>query len=349
MPEKSDTPMRDRMFETRSHVWRAVGLERELTRRGLNRARSQVIVFLPLLIAVVVLYSHRHQLFPGADLPVRIVSVIVLLIVGWAFARAAGRALAPPLFRRMDPGTAGTVGFVIRLATIALSLLVALRIAGLDARSLAIGGAVTAVVFGLAAQQTFGHLIAGTVLLSARPFRVGDRVRLQGGPIGGRLEGVVSSLGLLYTALSVGEDRILIPNSVLLSLAIMPVREPNQVTMRARLPADVRPSAVQELLDGIEVPTRTRPDIELEELDGEEVVVRISATPANSAEGSKLADQMLAAIAGAQGDAQNGAGSEEEPSQDGVAESDLQDGVEPTARTQELSTPDTSPRGERPS
>ena len=124
MPERSDTPMRDRMFETRSHVWRAVGLERELTRRGLNRARSQVIIFLPLLIAVVVLYSHRHKLFPGADLPVRIVSVIVLLIVGWAFARAAGRALAPPLFRRMDPGTAGTVGFVIRLATIALSLLV---------------------------------------------------------------------------------------------------------------------------------------------------------------------------------------------------------------------------------
>ena len=66
--------------------------------------------------------------------------------------------------------------------------LVALRIAGLSTSSLAIGGAVTAVVFGLAAQQTLGNLIAGTVLLSARPFRVGDRVRLQGGPIGGELE-----------------------------------------------------------------------------------------------------------------------------------------------------------------
>ena len=230
-----------------------------------------------------------------------------------------------------------------------IAVLFALRVAGLQPSTLAVGGAFTAVILGLAAQQTIGNLIAGMVLLSARPFRVGDRVRFQAGALAGMIEGVVSSLGLLYTALSVGEDRILIPNSVLLSLAIMPVREPNQVTMRARLPADVRPSAVQELLDGIEVPTRTRPDIELEELDGEEVVIRISATPANSAEGSKLADQMLAAIAGAQGGAQNGAGSEEEPSQDGVAESDLQDGVEPTARTQELSTPDTSPRGERPS
>ena len=59
----------------------------------------------------------------------------------------------------------------------------------------------TAVVFGLAAQQTLGNLIAGMVLLSARPFRVGERVRLQAGAVGGSVEGIVSSLGLLYTTL----------------------------------------------------------------------------------------------------------------------------------------------------
>jgi small conductance mechanosensitive channel len=297
------------LFKTRSHAWRAVGLERELARRHLSRARNQAIqaiVLLPLLIGVVVLFSHRKELFPGADPAVRIITVVVLVAVGWVFARSVGRALAPPLFRRLDPGTAGTVGFLIRLATIGLAVIVALRIAGLDARSLAVGGAVTAVVFGLAAQQTFGHLIAGTVLLSARPFRVGERIRLQGGPIGGRLEGIVSSLGLLYTAIASGEDRILIPNSVLLQLAIMPVREPDQVTLRARFPADVRPSSVQEMLDEIEVGTRSRPDIELEEFDGDEVVVRISATPANSTEGSRLADEMLAAIAGAKSADGNG-------------------------------------------
>jgi small conductance mechanosensitive channel len=58
------------------------------------------------------------------------------------------------------------------------------------------------VVFGLAAQQTLGHVIAGTVLLSARPFRVGDRVRLHAGGLAGQIEGVVSSLGLLYTTLA---------------------------------------------------------------------------------------------------------------------------------------------------
>ena len=291
------------MFETRTHAWREVGLEQEIASRDASRARWQALVFLPLLVGVVVAYNHRDDLFPGSgDIP-RIIAAIVLVVVGWIFARAVGRSLAPTLFKRLDPGTAGTVGFLIRLATITLALLVALRVAGLETRTLAIGGALTAVVFGLAAQQTFGNLIAGTVLLSARPFRVGERVRFQGGPIGGQVEGIVSSLGLLYTTLVSGADRILVPNSVVLNMAVIPLREPSAVDLRARFPLDVRPSAVQELLDrGIEVPTRRRPDIEVQEMDGDEVVVRISATPERPGDGAKLADEMLAAIASAGSD-----------------------------------------------
>ena len=109
---------------------------------------------------------------------------------------------------------------------------VALRIAGLTPRTLAVGGAFTAVVFGLAAQQTLGNLIAGIVLLSARPFRVGERVRLQAGGLAGEVEGVVSSLGLLYTTLARGEDRIMVPNSVVLGAAVVPLREPQAVDLR---------------------------------------------------------------------------------------------------------------------
>src|SRR5437763_1573139 len=279
MPRRPDLRGRD-IFGSRTEVWREVGLEREIERREASRARWQAIVSLPLLIGLVVLYSNRHSLFPGAGSVVRILTVVALLIVGWAFARSAGRALGPSLFRRMDPGTAGTVGFLVRLIAIGVALLAALRIAGLSASSLAIGGAVTAVVFGLAAQQTLGNLIAGTVLLSARPFRVGDRVRLQGGPIGGEVEGIVSSLGLLYTSLVSGADKILVPNSTVLNIAIIPIHEPSAVDLRARFPVDFRPSAVQEVLEeGIDVPTRRRPDIEVQEMVGDEVVVHISATP----------------------------------------------------------------------
>jgi small conductance mechanosensitive channel len=286
-----------KMFETKSHSWQEVGLARQINTKAARRARRQAAVLVPLLVGVLVAYRYRTDLF-GVDLPIRFITVIALLILGWAIARDIGRALGPALFRRLDPGTAGTVGFLIRLATIGITLLVALNIAGLQPRTLAVGGAFTAVIFGLAAQQTLGNLIAGTVLLSARPFRVGDRVRMQGGGVAGHVEGVVSSLGLLYTVLANGEDSIMVPNSVVLGMAVRPLREPNAVDLRARLRADMRPSDLQTLLEQhVTVETRAEPDIELEEVDGDEVVVRIAATPVRAHEGTKLADEILAAVA----------------------------------------------------
>jgi small-conductance mechanosensitive channel len=213
------------MFETRSQAWREAGLVHEARPGAVRRARVEVLLLVPLFVAVVLLYDNRADLglghsSQGVESLVQIVTVVLLLILGWAIARDAGRALGPALFRRMDPATAGTVGFLIRLATVALALLVALLVAGVDPRTLAVGGAFTAVILGLAAQQTLGNLIAGTLLLSAGPFRVGDRVRLQGGPLAGQIEGIASSLGLLYTTFTTDEGSILVPNSVVLNVAV---------------------------------------------------------------------------------------------------------------------------------
>jgi small-conductance mechanosensitive channel len=318
--------MRD-MFETRTHAWREAGLEQELNPRRVNRARRDALLFLVAIVGVLFLNDHRRDLFPGFTREVRILTVVVLVILGWAFARAIGRAIAPIVFKRVDPATAGTIGFLIRLVTITIAVLVALRIGGLDARTLAIGGAVTAVVLGLAAQQTVGNLFAGTVLLSARPFKVGERVRLQGGAIAGQIEGVVSSLGLLYTTLASGDDRIMIPNSVVLNMAITPLREPDAVELLARLPADVRPSAVQSVLDGaVQVALRGRPDIELQELDGDEVVVRISATPVRSTDGAQLADEILGGISQFTHNGQGGAHERRTPDEHAVPAPDGVDG-----------------------
>jgi small conductance mechanosensitive channel len=213
-----------RMFETRSQAWREVGLLHEVSPGAARRARLEALLLAPLFVAVVVVYDHRDAIFGGlsseTDTIVQVATVVALLILGWAIARDVGRALRPALFRRLDPATAGTVGFVVRLLTVAVALLVALTVAGVDPRTLAVGGAFTAVILGLAAQQTLGNLIAGTVLLSAGPFRVGDRIRLQGGPLAGQIEGVVSSLGLMYTTLANDSGSTLVPNSVVLNVAV---------------------------------------------------------------------------------------------------------------------------------
>jgi small conductance mechanosensitive channel len=261
-----------------------------------RKARQELIILVPLLGLTIFAYIRRDEIF-GADDPVRIATAIALVVLGWALARDLGRWAAPALFKRMDPATAGTVGFLIRLAFLTAAVFVALRLVGLPPETLAVGGAITAVVFGLAAQQTLGNVIAGMVLISARPFRVGDRIRLQAGGIAGQIEGIVRVQGLLYTTMAQGEDSIMVPNSVVLSAAVVPLREPAGVDLIARLRPDVRPSDVQRLLEeSITIPIRSEPHISLEEVDSDEVVVRVAATPENDDDGPRLADQILSAI-----------------------------------------------------
>src|SRR3954452_12769269 len=259
-------------------------------------ARRRVLLLLPLVVGVGLVNKYRVQLF-GLDDPVRLVCALALIGLGAWFARDLGRALGPAMARRMDAGTAGTVGFLIRLVLLVAAMLIALRIAGLTPRTLAGGGAVTAIVIGLAAQSTIGNLFAGVLLLSVQPFRVGDRVRLQAGNLAGVVEGTVSQLGLLYVTLMHGEDVILVPNNTVVSAAIVPLREPGKVDLRARLRPGIKPSELQRMIEQtVTTPTRDHPHIELEEVDDEEVVMRVTATPASNKDGPKLADEVLAAL-----------------------------------------------------
>jgi small-conductance mechanosensitive channel len=300
----------DRMFETRSEAWERAGLTINVSEHAVRKARRQAAVLIPMFVGVIVLHDNYQQWFhvshkQAASLhtPVTIGTVLVLLALGWAVARDVGRAAAPTFFRRMDPSTAGTVGFIVRLATVLVTVIWALDIAGASAGGLVAGSAFTAVVVGLAAQQTLGNVFAGMVLLSARPFRVGERIRLQAGAAGGALEGVVSSLGLLYTTISRGEERTMIPNNLVLSAVIIPLREPKAVDVKVRLSSGIRPSHIQSILDQqIATATRSEPRVVLEEIDGDEVVVRVQATPERAAEGAQLADEIIAALATVSGE-----------------------------------------------
>jgi small conductance mechanosensitive channel len=281
---------------------RSTDKPRTLTLQALEaarRARRELLILVPLIIGVILVNEHRRDWFDRDLQPlVRYGTAIVIAFLGWRLARDFGRTVAPALFRRMDAATAGTVGFIVRLFILLLTLLTVLSVAGINTRALAVGGAVFAVVFGLAAQQTLGNVIAGLVLISAQPFRVGDRVRLQAGAVAGQIEGVVAQHGLLYTTLAQGEDSVMVPNNVVLNAAVVPLREPSGVDLRARLRPDVKPSEVQRLIESsVRTPVRSEPRIDLEEIDSDEVVVRISATPDHEADGPRLADEILAAIA----------------------------------------------------
>ncbi len=297
-------PLRRRLppelFETRTHAWRSAGLSEEIETQGTARgSRLKLLLALLVLAGTLFAYDRRGELAPGEELWVRVATVLVVVVVGSAAALWLTRWISASLYRRLDPATAGSLGFLVRLFSLTAVVVVALRIAGVTAGTLAVGGAFTAIVLGLAAQQTVSNVFAGIVLQSTRPYKVGQRVRLVGGALAGSIEGTVSSLGLFYTTLAHGADRLQVPNSVLLSLVVVPLREPDKVDVRVRFTDDASPRRVEERLRAaVTVPTRYPPHVALEEIDQDGVVLRIEATPLRPGEGSQLTEEILGAIRG---------------------------------------------------
>lgn len=293
-PEETDEKA-TRRGEDRGVRGRGRGLSEQLAKA--RRAGPELVVLMLCLAGVLVGYANRQALF-GVDLPVRIAAGILVAAVGWAVARAVARLAVPALARRDIP-TAGPIAFLVRLVAIAVTSLVALRLVGIKPTTLAAGSAVTAVILGLAAQQTLGNLFAGMVLLGARPFAVGDWVQLRSGGVGGELQGSVLAFGLLYTSFADGGEAILVPNSVVLNSAIVAGQPSDVVEFRVRVPPGMTTRDLQHALDhDIDVPRRpSSVHMALDELSAEGAVVRVRVDGLDDADRARLVDGIAAAVA----------------------------------------------------
>lgn len=287
-------PPRSRPLRTATPTPERYRILRQKAADQAHTAQRYLVLLLPLLAGVLVLNHYRKPLF-GSGVAGRVAVAIVLVLLGWGLARQLGRALEGRLLSRLEPSTAGVAGFLIRLTTMFVMVIVALRIAGLRPGTITLGASFTAVVVGLAAQQTLGNIFSGIVLLSAHPFTVGDRVRFNG--FGMDVEGTVMSHGLLYVTCHDGRDTVLIPNNTALSMSVRPIHEPPSVEMRATLPKEVDPEQIERAVaNSLTVPVESPPQVRLEELDGDDVVMRIHAAPADPRQGAALAREVLRAV-----------------------------------------------------
>ena len=116
---------------------------------------------------------------------------------------------------------AGVLRYVLVLVGVFLVLTFSLALAHIDVKQLLVSGAVLGVLLGIAAQQSLANLFAGLVLLFARPFRVGDRVRFRAGALSGEVEGMVIDVSLTYVRLQTVEGPVLLPNSQALAAAVL--------------------------------------------------------------------------------------------------------------------------------
>jgi len=148
---------------------------------------------------------------------------VALLIFGVAATRSAASELSRVSEQRAGAAAATPVRVGTLLVGYLLVGLVALDIFAIPVGHLLVGGAVTGVILGIAAQQSLGNLVAGIVLLFARPYIPGERIRVRSGALGGIIEGTVTSVGLLYTTLATDDGVVNIPNGGLLAAAVGPI------------------------------------------------------------------------------------------------------------------------------
>jgi small-conductance mechanosensitive channel len=134
-------------------------------------------------------------------------------------ANELGRVIA-----QADRASASVIRLILTIVGVLVVALVTLAMLRIGVSQLLLGGAITGVVLGIAAQQSLGNMFAGIVLLVARPFRAGDHVRVKTGSLGGAFEGEVVSMGLTYITFVTDEGTTLVPNLTLLASGI--VRSP---------------------------------------------------------------------------------------------------------------------------
>jgi small-conductance mechanosensitive channel len=199
------------------------------------RARPWRAIFFLVLAVIAAVVSaqarytadHPEDRFLGAlgkhgNLALAYGAAVVFLL----FASFATIGLANKAREVMLPSIGYAHAAVVRYAVVVAgglaTVIVGLQLLGLPVTQLLVGGAVTGVIIGIAAQQSLANVFSGMILLTARPFRVGDRIGMRSGALSGLLEGTVTEISLTYVLLETADGPVHVPNSQVLAAAVGP-------------------------------------------------------------------------------------------------------------------------------
>lgn len=147
---------------------------------------------------------------------VRIVGVLIALWIAFRIAAWADRKLTRSLkSREIDPALCDFLGNLVRWMLIVSAVLSCLSIFGIETTSFAAVLGAAGLAIGLAFQGTLSNFSSGVMIVTFRPFTIGDFVS-----VGGHT-GSVAQIGLFTTALdTLDHRRIIVPNSTVMGGAI---------------------------------------------------------------------------------------------------------------------------------
>jgi small-conductance mechanosensitive channel len=199
-------------------------------RRHLVRAGVSAVVLLAAMIggrawgqfAPRRLASGSRDPATPVEIAIALGAVVVVIVAGVVAVRSLTVALRRIMEHHGDQLHGTPLGLVVSFVGYLGVAVCVLVILGKPVGGLLLGGALTGVLVGIAAQQVLANFFAGIVLLLVRPFTLADEVILKSGPLGGEYSGVVTDMGLFYVKLETKTGPVALPNAGVLASAVGP-------------------------------------------------------------------------------------------------------------------------------
>ncbi|MFC0543410.1 mechanosensitive ion channel domain-containing protein [Kutzneria chonburiensis] len=188
------------------------------------RLRRPLVWVVLAVVCLIVVNAPEAGLIPVHDpvisKAISLSGALLFVIAGVLATRRIADYVDARLARR-GMGSAGSVlAVVISAVGYCIVVLTALSVLAIPLQQLVVGGALTGVVVGIAAQQTLGNVFAGLMILMVHPFRVGDTIEVRSGALNGPFTGRVRALGLTYVTLAAENGTLLLPNAGVLAAGV---------------------------------------------------------------------------------------------------------------------------------
>ncbi|MCL2135588.1 MAG: mechanosensitive ion channel family protein [Candidatus Bathyarchaeota archaeon] len=136
-------------------------------------------------------------------IPTQIISLLLIAIVALIIERLITNYISRFSKRtKLELNTTNKLVLTFRILILIGVLSAASRVGGLPSELLITFSTISVAALGFASQKTIGNFIAGLYLLSARPFKVGDYVKI------GTAEGVAQEITLNYAKLRTAGNNI---------------------------------------------------------------------------------------------------------------------------------------------
>ncbi len=142
----------------------------------------------------------------------QVITILVIATIAIAIERVITRYLSHFSKRaKLEPNTANNLALTFRILILIAAVIAISRVGGFPSEWILSISAIGGAALGFASQKTIGNFIAGLYLLAARPFKVGDYVKI------GTVEGIAQEITLNYAKiLTSGNNTVSISNLQLL-------------------------------------------------------------------------------------------------------------------------------------